>query len=305
MTETEVAAAPAAAASPAKTTTPKKAKAPKAKGEKKPAKPAAHPPVAEMVLAAITTLKERNGSSLQAIKKYVATTYKCDAAKLSIFIRKALVKGVEKGTFTQRKGTGATGSFKLAVKEAAPKKAVAKKPAAAKKTKTAAAKKPAKKAAAAAKKPAGEKKAKAAAAKTAKKAGTVKKAKAAASPKKQKATKPSKTAAKKPKTPKPKKAAPAKKAAAAKKKDSPTEGGIGFSVKQGYRPLHCVFVRAHHSCSKVVSLYKLAGDGVGFLRRVTPGGRRCPSERGHGDSVASSSILATFQNGSDRSVHPG
>lgn len=195
MTETEVAAAPAAAASPAKTTTPKKAKAPKAKGEKKPAKPAAHPPVAEMVLAAITTLKERNGSSLQAIKKYVATTYKCDAAKLSIFIRKALVKGVEKGTFTQRKGTGATGSFKLAVKEAAPKKAVAKKPAAAKKTgekKTAAAKKPAKKAAAAAKKPA-----KAAAAKTAKKAGTVKKAKAAASPKKQKATKPSKTAAKK------------------------------------------------------------------------------------------------------------
>lgn len=102
MTEAEV----AVAASPAK-----KAKAPKVKGEKKPAKPATHPPVAEMVLSAITTLKERNGSSLQAVKKYIGANYKCDVAKLSIYIRKAVVKGVEKGTFTQRKGTGATGSF--------------------------------------------------------------------------------------------------------------------------------------------------------------------------------------------------
>ena len=37
--------------------------------------PAAHPPVAVMVTAAITTLKERNGSSLVAIKKYLAANY--------------------------------------------------------------------------------------------------------------------------------------------------------------------------------------------------------------------------------------
>ncbi|XP_029724353.2 late histone H1-like [Aedes albopictus] len=185
-----------------------------AKGDaKKPKKPATHPPANEMVLAALKNLKERKGSSLQAVKKYIGANYKCDVAKLSIFIRKALKAGVEKGTFVQTKGSGASGSFKLKDKKAAaekkPKKAAgekkkaAKKPAAKKATGEKKVKKPA------AKKPAGEKKAKAAGAKAAKKAGTVKKA---AAPK-QKATKPSKAAAKKPKTPKPKKAAPAKKAA--------------------------------------------------------------------------------------------
>lgn len=190
MTETEVAATPAAAASPAKA---------KAKAK---AKPAARPSAAKMVLAAITNLKERNGSSLQAIKKYIGVNFKCDVAKLSVFIRKALVNGVEKGTFTQCKGTGASGSFKLAVKEAAPKKA-----------KTAAG---AKKTTVAPKSPAGQKKKKAKAG-AAKKDGAVK-ATATATPKKQKATKSSKAvAAKQPKTPKPKKATPAKKKTAAKK----------------------------------------------------------------------------------------
>lgn len=215
-------AAEATAAAPA--ASPAKAKKPRApKGEGKPKKPSTHPPVNDMVVAAIKTLKERNGSSLQAIKKYIAANYKCDVAKLATFLRKALKNGVEKGTFVQTKGTGASGSFKLkaeakkAAGEKKPKKAGEKKPKkAAGEKKKKVAKKPAgeKKA----KKPAGEKKAKkpatakkvsAAGAKAAKKAGGVKKA---AAPK-QKATKPSKTAAKKPKTPKPKKAAPAKKAA--------------------------------------------------------------------------------------------
>ena len=53
----------------------------KATKPKKPKAPAAHPPVAQMVTAAITSLKERNGSSLAAIKKYIAANYKCDVEK--------------------------------------------------------------------------------------------------------------------------------------------------------------------------------------------------------------------------------
>ncbi|XP_055645303.1 histone H1-like [Toxorhynchites rutilus septentrionalis] len=215
-TATEVVPAASVAASPAKT--PKKARAPKGEG-KKPKKSATHPPVNEMVLAAIKTLKERNGSSLQAIKKYIGANYKCDVAKLSTFIKKSLKSGVEKGNLVQTKGSGASGSFKIKSKDKKPegekkpkKTTAAKKPTGEKKvakkaatSKTAADKKlkavPSKKAV--------EKKAKAAVAKNAKKAGTVK---TAAAPK-QKSTRPSKTATKKPKTPKPKKATPAKKIA--------------------------------------------------------------------------------------------
>nr|XP_019542561.2 histone H1B-like [Aedes albopictus]XP_029734897.1 histone H1B-like [Aedes albopictus]XP_029734902.1 histone H1B-like [Aedes albopictus] len=167
-------AAEAAAAAPA--ASPAKAKKPRApKGQGKPKKPSTHPPVNDMVVAAIKTLKERNGSSLQAIKKYIAANYKCDVAKLAPFLKKALKNGVEKGKFVQTKGTGASGSFKL--------KAEAKKAAGEKKPKKAGEKK-AKKATGekkkAAKKPAGEKKAKKPAGeKKAKKPAAAKKAKAA------------------------------------------------------------------------------------------------------------------------------
>ena len=73
-----------------------------------------HPPVAQMVNAAISTLKERKGSSLAAIKKYMAANYKVDAAKLSPFIRRYLKKAVTDGKLVQTKGTGASGSFRLA-----------------------------------------------------------------------------------------------------------------------------------------------------------------------------------------------
>lgn len=52
------------------------AAAPKAVKPKAPKKPAAHPPTSEMVMKAIVTLKERSGSSLPAIKKYIAANYK-------------------------------------------------------------------------------------------------------------------------------------------------------------------------------------------------------------------------------------
>merc|ERR1712083_224991 len=73
-----------------------------------------------MVKAAIKALADKKGSSLAAIKKYVAANYKVDIVKISPFIRKALKKGVESKALVQVKG-----SYKLA-KEA--KKPAAKKP---------------------------------------------------------------------------------------------------------------------------------------------------------------------------------
>lgn len=222
MTDTEV--APAEEKIVAKTDSPKKAKEAKAR---KPAAKATHPSTSDMVTAAIKHLAERHGSSLQAIKKYIASTYKVDVEKQAQFIKKFLKSAVTKGTLVQTKGKGASGSFKLAVtkaaakpkpkaasgeKKAAPKKAAVKKPAA-KKT-PGEPKSPVKKAAgpkkAAVKKPASPKK-------PAAKAPA--KPKASASPKAKKATK-APTA--KPKSPKPKKVAaktakaPAKKVAAKK-----------------------------------------------------------------------------------------
>ena len=92
---------------------PKKAKAAKT-----------HPPTGEMVVNAVKTLKERGGSSLQAIKKFLAAQYKVDVEKLAPFIKKFLKSAVAKGQLLQTKGKGASGSFKLpaaAKKEAAPK----------------------------------------------------------------------------------------------------------------------------------------------------------------------------------------
>ena len=138
-------------------------------------KPADHPTFAVMIAAAIAELKERKGSSRQAIEKYVAANYKV-GPKYTGPLKQALKKGVEKGTLVQTKGVGASGSFKIAKpepeKKPAVKKPAAKKAATKKVTKKTPTKKaPAKKAAT--KKPA------------AKKAATKKApAKKAASPKK-------------------------------------------------------------------------------------------------------------------------
>lgn len=192
------AATTAPAVAPSQAASPKKSKA----ASKKPRAKPAHPRTSEMVGSAIKSLKERGGSSLQAIKKYVASTYKVDAEKLAPFIKKYLKAAVANGELVQTKGKGASGSFKLASGSgsapdqskaptgkrgtAAPKekkRSVAKKAAVGKK----AVKKPA---------PAAEKKKKAAA--------------AAPKPKKSpsKVKKVSKPPTKKPRAPKPKKVAP-------------------------------------------------------------------------------------------------
>ena len=99
----------------------------------KPKAPAAHPPVATMVKASVTALKERNGSSLPAIKKYIAANYKVDMVKLNRFVNKSLKNLAEKGELTKVKG-----SYKLAKakeeKKPKAKKPAAKKPAAKKAT---------------------------------------------------------------------------------------------------------------------------------------------------------------------------
>merc|ERR1712032_376145 len=51
---------------------------------KKAAKPAAHPPYASMITAAIKGLKDKKGSSRQAILKYIVANNKVDAAKAGV-----------------------------------------------------------------------------------------------------------------------------------------------------------------------------------------------------------------------------
>ena len=104
--------AAASAPSPKKTQTKKKA-APK--------KPADHPKYIDMIVAAIVALKERNGSSRQAIVKYIKANYKV-GDNADVHIKQALKRGVVAGTLIQAKGTGASGSFKVVKKPAAPAK---------------------------------------------------------------------------------------------------------------------------------------------------------------------------------------
>lgn len=206
---------------------------------KKPRIKPAHPPTAEMVYNAIRILKERSGSSLQAIKKYVSSTYKIDAEKMAPFIKKYLRNAVSSGQLVQTKGKGASGSFKLAYREPVQKKAKESKPKvpktkSAKPTATEKKLKSSTKTTDVAKKKPAVAKAKSSVKKTAsasaekKKPSSLKSAKAklvAKSTKspKQKPTKATKLVAKKPKTPKPKKVAPSKTAAAAPKKATVTK----------------------------------------------------------------------------------
>merc|ERR1711944_262865 len=138
------------------------AKAPKVK---KVAKPAAHPPYANMIVAAIKALKDKKGSSRQAILKHVVANNKVDAAKAGVRVKLALRKMVaaKKVIAAAAAGKKGAGSFKLPPKEPKAKKPKAKK---AKKPAAKKAKKPAAKKAAkpkAAKKPAAKKAAKPAA----------------------------------------------------------------------------------------------------------------------------------------------
>ncbi|CAG8487456.1 9431_t:CDS:2 [Cetraspora pellucida] len=133
---------------------------------KKAASLPAHPKYEDMIRDAIVALKDRKGSSRQAIKKYILTSFKLpDNNVTNNRLRIAINKGVEKGLFAFYNGP--SGTIKLVKKEPVkkekkevekkekPKTAVKKesKPKAEKKTKKAAPKKTAKKAVKKTKKP--------------------------------------------------------------------------------------------------------------------------------------------------------
>merc|ERR1712242_214504 len=125
-------------------------KAPKVK---KAAKPAAHPPYANMIVAAIKALKDKKGSSRQAILKYVVANNKvADADKAAVRVKLALRKLVAAKKAKKPKAAkkpaakkAAKPKAKKAAKPKAAKKPAAKKPAAKKAAKKPAAKKAAKK----------------------------------------------------------------------------------------------------------------------------------------------------------------
>ncbi|CAK1365930.1 Histone H1 [Cercospora beticola] len=106
----------------------------------KPAGASQHGTYQDMIKEAIVSLKERNGSSRQAIKKYVQANNNLTGVSDAVFtaqFNRALQKGSDSGVFARPKGTSGT------VKLAAPtsKAAASTKTAAAKTTKAAAPKK--------------------------------------------------------------------------------------------------------------------------------------------------------------------
>ncbi|CAB4040006.1 histone H1-delta-like [Paramuricea clavata] len=109
--------------------------------QKRKTAPPAHPSYKDMIIAAITALKDRKGISRQAIVKYVLANYKVgdNAGKL---INNGLKRGIASGTFELVKDNRArfklSEATKTAEKKPAAKKPVAKKVAA----KTAKPKKP-------------------------------------------------------------------------------------------------------------------------------------------------------------------
>ena len=138
----------------------------KSTSAKSPSTMPAHPSYAIMISSAINTLKERGGSSRQAILKHIVANYKiADAARAQVYVKLAIRKMLADAKLIQVKG-----SFKLPKEQKVVKPKKVKEPAE-KKAKKPAAKKPAKKAA---KKPAAKKPAKKVAKKPAAKKSTKK-----------------------------------------------------------------------------------------------------------------------------------
>ncbi|XP_037079038.1 histone H1E-like [Pollicipes pollicipes] len=78
------------------------------------AKPA-HAPTGEMVQGAVKGLKERDGSSLTAIKEYIAANFKVGAEKLVSFIQRVPKSGETSGALVRAKVMGSSSSFKVLV----------------------------------------------------------------------------------------------------------------------------------------------------------------------------------------------
>lgn len=92
------------------------------KGAKSAKAPASHPAYKDMIKEAIVQLKERNGSSRQAIKKYIQANYNISAPNFESLFNTALRRGVQNEEFVQPKGP--SGTVKINKKPSASKKAV-------------------------------------------------------------------------------------------------------------------------------------------------------------------------------------
>jgi len=122
----------------------------------KPTKPQ-HPPTLEMVEKAIIAEKDRKGTSVLAIKKYITAHYKVTPSHLKHMLRRAFEAGLKSGKLIRPKGQTdsglLSGRYRLASgKPVKPAAAVKKAKSPAKKAKS-----PAKKAKSPAKKPAAKK----------------------------------------------------------------------------------------------------------------------------------------------------
>merc|ERR1711931_562961 len=71
-----------------------------------------------MIADSIKALKDRTGSSRQAILKYICANYKVDAAKAAVHVRTALKKGVAAETLKMAAAAGKKGAgcYKLGEK---------------------------------------------------------------------------------------------------------------------------------------------------------------------------------------------
>lgn len=95
---------------------PKKKKPTSAAGTKTTKKQSVdHPKYSEMVHQALSSLKERGGSSRQAVLKYIMKNFSVgsDENAVNTHLKIALRSGVKNLTLKQSKGSGATGSFRL------------------------------------------------------------------------------------------------------------------------------------------------------------------------------------------------
>merc|ERR1712080_348689 len=81
---------------------------------KKPAKPSEHPPFKAMIVSAISELKEKGGSSRQAILKHIVANNKVDAGKAPGQLRLAIKRASAGGIIVSAKDSG-KGSGKFLV----------------------------------------------------------------------------------------------------------------------------------------------------------------------------------------------
>ncbi|XP_047142903.2 histone H1.0-like [Hydra vulgaris] len=84
-------------------------------------KPTHHAPYNDMIIDAIKSLKERKGSSRQAITKHVKAHNKV-GENVDLQVKMNLKRMVANKTLVQMKGTGASGSFRIGAKKVVKKR---------------------------------------------------------------------------------------------------------------------------------------------------------------------------------------